>query len=391
MPAAAPPGGAELRLAALFPLSGPLALLGDECVRGVEMAVEERNAAGGLLGRPLRLLRADVTEAAQAQAEARRLTTLPAAERPALLFGTLDSQLALAASQAAEVAGLPFVELAAAADALTERGFRLLFRTCPRASEMAQTALEAVGPLAALLGAAAPAALRLAILHEEAPGPQALAATLEARLRDAGLTLALRTGSATQPPAEIAAAVRRLRAAETEVLLHCGRGTDAVALFRALREEGWRPRAVIGLGGGYALAETAQAVGPAEIEGTLLADLPQPRIEERFAPGVAAFAEAYRRRYGAEMRSGHSLAAHAGALAVFEAMQRAGATDPARLRAALLATDQPAGALANGWGLRFDERGQNARARTVLLQWRDGALATVHPAEAAVAPLTLRS
>jgi branched-chain amino acid transport system substrate-binding protein len=214
------------------------------------------------------------------------------------------------------------------------------------------------------------------------------------RLREADLTLALRSGYAPQaPPAEMTAAARRLRAAECQVLLHCGRGTDAVALFRALREEGWRPRVVLGLGGGYGLADTAQAIGP-EIEGTLLADLPQPRVEERFAPGAAAFAEAYRRRYGAEMRSGHSLACYSGAQVAFEAAQRAGgaaAADPARFRAAMQATDLPAGALPNGWGARFDERGQNARARTVLMQWREGGrLVAVMPAEAAVAPLVVR-
>lgn len=38
----------------LFPLSGANALLGDEAARGLELAIEERNAAGG---RPIRLIR----------------------------------------------------------------------------------------------------------------------------------------------------------------------------------------------------------------------------------------------------------------------------------------------------------------------------------------------
>ncbi|MBX9699535.1 MAG: ABC transporter substrate-binding protein, partial [Acetobacteraceae bacterium] len=322
-----------------------------------------------------------------AGAEARRLAGLAGAERPVALFGTLDGQLALAASQAAELAGMPFVELAAGLDALTERGFRLLFRTCPRATELASTVLEAVQPIAAALGGA-PMALRLGLLHDDAPSPQALADTLEARFRDHGLNLAARVGYRAQPPGEVAAAVRRLRAVETEVLIHCSRGANPLPLFRALREEGWRPRAHVGLGGGYSLGDTAAAVGP-ELDHTLLGDLPQPRIDERFAPGIVGFLEVYRRRYGAAPRSGHSLACYGGALAVLEAVQRAGATDPGRLRTAMLATDLPLGALPNGWGARFDERGQNGRARTVMLQWREGVLTTVLPPEAAVAPLAL--
>lgn len=384
-PAAA--SAAETRFAALFPLSGPLALAGDECARGVEMAAEERSAAGGLLGRPIRIQRVDVTEPAQAQAEARRLAGLQGADRPAALFGTLDGQLALAASQAAELAGMPYLELVAGADALTERGFRQVFRACPRATELASTALEAVPPIAALLHTT-PSALRIGLLHDDAMSPQALADTLEARLKELGYTLSARAGYRAQPAGEVAAALRRLRAAETELLVHCSRGATPLPVFRALREEGWTPRAHLGLGGGYALADTAQALGP-ELDFTLLGDLPQPRIDDRFAPGVGGFGEAYRRRYGAEPRSGHSLACYAGALLFFEAIQRGGGSDAARIRTAILATDQAVGSLPNGWGARFDERGQNGRARTVLLQWRGGVLETVLPAEAAVAVLAL--
>lgn len=382
-------GAAELRFGALFPLSGPQALLGDECFRGIEMATEERNAAGGVLGRQVRLLRADVTDAAQAQAEARRLASLTGPERPVALFGTLDTQLSLAASQAAELQGMPYLELVAPGNAVTERGFQLLFRTCPRAAALARTALEAVAPLADLLGTPE-VSLRLAILHADAPGPQALAEALEARIRDSGLTLAARAGYGAQP-SEIGAAVRRMRSSEAQVVLHAARGADTVPFFRALQEEGgWQPRAVIGLGGDYMLRETARSVGPA-FEATLVADLPQPEVAERFAPAMPAFADAYRRRYGADMRSGHSIACYAGALLCYEALQRAGGAEPARLRAALLATDVPERGLANGWGARFDERGQNLRARPVLQQWREGRLLAVGPAEAAVASLAVRS
>jgi len=377
----------ELRFAALFPLSGPLALLGDESFRGLEMATEERNAAGGVLGRPIRLIRTDVADAAQAQAEARRLAA-PGSERPVALFGTLDTQLSLAASQAAELQGLPYLELVAPGDAVTERGFRLLMRACPRAADLARTALDAVPALADLLGEA-PSALRLAILHADAPSPQALATALEGRIREAGLTLAERAGYAGQPP-ETTAAVRRLKAADVQVVMHAARVADALPFFRVLQEEGWRPRAVIGVGGGYMLRETAQAIGPG-FEATLVADLPQPDIEERFAPGMPAFAEAYRRRYGADMRSGHSMACYSGGLLFYDALQRAGSTDPARYRAAILATDIQEGGLPNGWGARFDEHGQNTRTRPVLQQWRGGKLLTVRPMEAAVAPMVVRT
>ena len=37
------------------------------------------------------------------------------------------------------------------------------------------------------------------------------------------------------------------------------------------------------------------------------------------------------------------------------------------------------GTTANGWGLKFDESGQNIRAELYIIQWRDGKLITVFP------------
>jgi branched-chain amino acid transport system substrate-binding protein len=390
----APAQAGELRLGAIFPLSGPLALLGDESYRGLEMAVEERNEAGGVLGRALRLLRADAPDVEKAQAEARRLSAPAggagaASERVAMIFGTHDSTLSLAASQVAELAGTPFVELTATADQVTERGFRLLARTCPRTSDMARLAVEAVPELIAPLQSTPPGALRIAVLTDDDTQGQAIGAALEARIKEAGLNLVERATQPTQV-AEMAALVRRLQGADTHLVLHAGQQDDATHLFRGFREAGWWPRMVLGLGGGYGLRETAQAVGPA-FEGTMVVDLPQGEIADRAAPGARAFAEAYRKRYGADPRSGHSLAAHVGARLALDALQRAGGPDPAKFRAAMLSTEVAKGGLANGWGARFDERGQNLRAQPLLMQWREGGrLLAVHPADAAVAPARAR-
>jgi branched-chain amino acid transport system substrate-binding protein len=383
---APPPGAApaanEIRLGAIFPLSGGLALLGDESFRGLELAAEERNAAGGLLGRPIRLVKADAADPTQAVTELRRLLTT---ERVAAAFGTYASDLSFAATQVAELEGLPFFELGAIADPITERGFRNLFRLCPRASDFAR---DSVGLIPEALAAAwsTPAdALRIAILHEDGLYGQTVSSLQESQIRARGLTQVEKLGYSARS-VDLVPMLQRLRAVGADVVLHTGYQNDIVLFYRGMRGAGWRPRMVIGAGAGYSLTDTAQSIGP-EFNGTLNVDFTQFAVNETTAPGVQAFAELYRRRYGSEPRSGHSLANHVGARLVMDALQRAGGLERDRIRAVLMATDVTVGTTANGWGARFDEKGQNLRAWPLVAQWQGAKLLTVLPPEAAVAPL----
>jgi branched-chain amino acid transport system substrate-binding protein len=385
-----PAQAAELRLGAVFPLSGPLALLGDESFRGLELAVEERNGAGGALGRQIRLVRADAPDDAAAAAEMRRLTAGP--DRVAAAFGSFASSIALPASQIAEAASIAWFELGAIGDAVVERGFRGLFRASPAATDFAAVAIEGVIELLAPAMGVAPDALRLAIAHEDAAGGQSVAAAQEALARIRGLALVERAIYAPRA-ADLNALVQRLRGQEADVVLHTGAPGDELLLFRALRDAGWRPRMVIGTAGGYGLAETARSIGDALL-GAMSADWTPFAVNERHAPGARAFAEAYLRRYGAEPRSGHSLACFVGARIFLEALHRAGGTERDRVRAAVQALDIAEGTTATGWGARFDERGQNLRAKPVLCQWQAGQQAMVQaaiwPGPAAVATVATR-
>lgn len=383
--AVAQPAGESLRCGALFPFTGPFALLGDEHFRGLELAAEERNAAGGLLGKPIRLLKGDAADAAQAQAEVKRLM---GPERAVAVFGTCVSALSFAATQAAELQGVPYLELGAIADPITERGFRLLVRTCPRATDIGRLAVDTVADLLAPAWNRPAEAVRVAVLHEDSLHGQSVAAAEEAQLKARGMALLERVAYAARG-VDWAPILQRMREAGAEVLLHAGYQNDVLLLYRGLRELGWRPGMLIGAGAGYSLADTAHAIGP-DIEGTLTVDVPPFEVSDRFAPGVRPFLEAYRRRYGSDPRSGHSLANYVGARAAFEAIQRGAGTDRDRIRAALAATDLAEGGTANGWGIRFDDKGQNTRARPLLQQWQGGRLLAVAPAEAAVAALRTR-
>jgi branched-chain amino acid transport system substrate-binding protein len=372
-----PPERPDLPIGMLFPFSGALALFGDESFRGLELATRERNTAGGLLGRQVRLVRAEGAEPAQAAAEVKRLIET---EKVAAVFGSFSSALAIAASQVSDRAGVPYFELDAIADMLTRRGLKYLFRSCPTASAYAAATIDSVTDVLAQLWGVAPATLRLATLStDEVQGSEVAAAQAKlCGLR--GLTLVDKiTYLATA--LDFGSVIQRLRGAGIDVVLHSGQGSDVLTFQRALRQAGWRPRMVLGAGAAHTLVETAGALGEG-LEGTLAVDVTPYRIAPACVPDAADIAASYQQNFGAPPRSGHSLACFLGARFFYDAIARAGSLDHDAIRTAVLSTDIDA-----GWGVRFDETGQNLRARSVLSQWQRGVLVAVAPAEAAVAPV----
>jgi branched-chain amino acid transport system substrate-binding protein len=286
-----------------------------------------------------------------------------------VIFGSVGTAAALAAGMAAETLDTLYVEVVTPTDALTERGARLFIRPVPRA---AAYGVQAAGALTRFLPARLnlPAdALRVAVLHESGGAAEAIGLACEAQLREAGLAVVERLSHVPRT-SEMPALAQRLRAAGIAVLLHAAGEGDAAALLRAMEEAGWRPRALIGVGSAWALA---QAPG---LEGSFALDVPPIASAEAWATGAQPFAEAYQRRWGAAPRSGLSLAAFAVARPVLATPQRA----------TLAALDVAEGGLANGWGFRLDERGQNGRAQPVLMQWRQGRPVAVWPEEAAFTP-----
>lgn len=381
----ATPASAQVKVGALYPFSGGLALLGDESFRGLEIAIEERNAAGGLKGQKLEIIKGDAVDPNQAVGEARRLTSV---EKVPVIFGTYSSSLSLAATQVAELAGVPYFELGAISDPITERNFKNIYRSNPTARDFANRMVDAV------IDAIAPAlnvdfkTLKVAIAHEDSLYGQTVAGYQTARAKEKGLTL-VETLPYSAKSVDLTPVILRLKSASVDVVLQTSYQNDTVLFFRQMKEQGFKPKAMIGAGGGYSLRDTMVAVGAENIEGALNFDFTQYRTNPKAAPGVDTFVQKYQAKYGTAPRSGHSLANYMGALVFLDAMAASPDLKAASVRAAIMKVDIPVGGTATGWGVKFNEAGQNTRATPFLMQWQGGELVTVFPAEAAVAKMKM--
>lgn len=375
-----------LPFGALYPFSGMLSLFGDESFRGLELATDERNAAGGLFARPIKLIKGDAVDPTAAAVEVKRLI---GPEKVSAVFGSFSSPLVIAASQATELAGIPYFELGAICDPVLERGFRLLFRSCSSATMLAALSVDTVTEtLAAQWGMTRPpqrANLRIAILHEDGLYGSTVGGLQLARLKDRNLPAIDKLSYSAAAP-DLANAVQRLRGADVAVVLHTGFQSDTVMFYRQMQQAGWLPRMVVGAGGGYSIADTATGVGPT-FDGTLNVGFPPYATNPDSAPGLREVESAYERKYGAKPRGGHSLANYVGAKLFLDALARVGNLDKDKVRDAVQGIDVPLGGAANGWGGRFDDKGQNTLALPVVSQWHGGVLRTVLPAEASVTTL----
>lgn len=101
-------------------LSGQSAKSGEAITRGLEIAIDEINAAGGVLGKKLELVRRDdESNPAKGLLAARELVQK---EKAAALFGGIDTPVSLAIVPFANQAKVPFVGVWAAGTGITRNG-----------------------------------------------------------------------------------------------------------------------------------------------------------------------------------------------------------------------------------------------------------------------------
>ena len=120
-----------VKLGALMPLTGGLQAYGESCLNGVKMAVDEVNAAGGLLGEPVELKVGDTqTKAQPALDAAKKLVSI---EGVAGMIGALSSGNTIPVAQSVAAAyGVPMVSPASTAPTITDLADSdFLFRTVP--------------------------------------------------------------------------------------------------------------------------------------------------------------------------------------------------------------------------------------------------------------------
>jgi len=374
----------EYKLGVLEPLTGNLAAQGKLHLEGYEMMRDLINTEfGGVMGRKLVLVVGDAPDPTAAASEARRLATR---EGVKVITGTFSSILCGAASEAAARQNVIYWETSCVDPRFTRRGLKNVFRTEIDGIGFGWYNIEFIAKYLAPKLGKKPSELRIAYIAEDSSyGQGATEAARERAKKEFGMQeVALEYYTYTTN--DLTPVILKLKQANPDVLHHIARDQDAILFWRQAREQNLEVKAVVHAGAtgygnpGFGKALGADSNGPFALlepgTGFILDQMrPEGQKIER------AFREAVKKKTGSDVPSGgHQLAA--GGLWLLKVVLDNAKTDELdKFRAAVMKMDIPVGSLINGWGVKFDESGQNSNERVqhYMLQWQNGELVTVWP------------
>ena len=381
-------GGAEepsgkavpFKVGAIYPLSGANALLGNQCLDAVQIAVDFVNEKGGVQGRPIELVSADAPDPTAAATEAGRLVDQVGVK---VVFGSLASGNALAIAGVTDKSGVVLVESGGIADALTDSNFKYVYRILDKGGLRGAVGAEYVGTSITETLGIAPADAKVFIIHEESSYGESVANGAEAKVKEMGMQLVGRAHYNTTIT-DMSALVLQIKQAKPDVLLTVNYVNDAILLVDTLKQLQAMPKVFMGLGAGTTDPNFAMTVGT-DSDGFFCTDMPTNLPldvfeDEEMRATVEAFREAFLAK-NSHLKNA-SIAAEAAFAGAYTFLNNilpnaADLDDPETIRTAALETKLDMTTLGFGWDLGED--GQNYAAGANINQWQSGSVVTVAP------------
>ncbi|RME47105.1 MAG: hypothetical protein D6791_06645 [Chloroflexi bacterium] len=357
-----PTDSGPIRIGIVTPISGSLARFGQAHLQGYDIALQEINAAGGVLGRPLKLIFED-DESAPEQAAA-AVEKLATEDQVPLIIGAYSSSATLLAAGMAERFQVPLIVPTAAADEITRQGYRWIFRIAAPSQIYTQTILDFMDQI--------DNPKRLAIVFENTGFGTSVAEAAERQARARGIPVAAyhayRAGSTDFRPL-----LEEVKASRPDAVLFVSYLDDAVSLMKQSQAVDFNPPMFTAAGAGFGLPDFPQLAGPAA-EYTISVTQWTP---DAHWPGVPDFSRRFREKYG-YLPQYHSAEAYTALHVAADALRRAGTLTRPAVRDALRNTN-----LTTIFGdIRFDEHGQNHHPMLVT-QIINGQFVTVYPTDVA--------
>lgn len=315
-------GDDVIRVGEFASLTGKEATFGQSSHKGTLLAIEELNAAGGVLGKKIELIYEDNRSTPGESATiAKKLITR---DRVVALLGEVASGRSLEAAPIAQDNGVPMITPASTNPQVTQTGdyiFRVCFTDPFQGRLLAEFARRTLGAqrIAVFSDVAAPYSVGLAQFFREpfvAAGGEIVS---EQRY----------TGGDKDFRAQLTA----IKAANPDAIFIPGYYTDVGLIVAQARQLGI-DIPLFG-GDGWEAPELLEIAGAQALEGTYYSTHFSP---ENTDPAVQQFVAAFKAKYGGETPDAMAALGYDSAMVLADAIRRAGTTDGPAIREALAAT-----------------------------------------------------
>jgi len=341
---------ATIKIGHYASLTGSESTFGVSTDNGIKLAIDEINAAGGVLGRQLELITYD--NQGKPNETATVVTRLCTQDHVTALIGEVASGRSMIGAPIAQRYGVPMISPSSTNPDVTREGdmiFRVCFIDPFQGLVCAKFANERGWQRAAVL------------FNREAPYSTGLADNFKSAFTELGGTIVTEQAYAAGDP-DFGAQITAIANSEADVIFIPGYYTEVGAIARQVRARGITAP-MLG-GDGWDSAELANTAGEA-INGSFFSNH---YSHEETREAVQTFVSKYQERFGA-VPDGLAALGYDALLITVDAIKRANSTDGAAIAAALAATQNFPAVTGN---ITIDAD-RNASKSAVILELRDGA------------------
>jgi branched-chain amino acid transport system substrate-binding protein len=350
-----PPPPMVVKIGSVAPLTGGIAHLGKDNENGARLAIDEANASGvSLGGKKVKfelMSEDDQSDPKVGNTVAQKLVDAKVAG----VVGHLNSGTTIPASAIYNTAGLPMISGSATNPALTEQGFKGVFRVVGRDDQQ--------GPAVAnyLVGQTKPKTV--AVIDDATAYGEGLANEVEKTLKAAGVKVLPRE-KGTDKTVDWKAVLTKVKGKKPDAVFYGGMDATGGPLLKQARE--LKMTAVFAFGDGACTDKMAELAGPAA-EGLLCsqAGIPVQAAGKKFL-------DAYKAKFKVDPIL-YSPFTYDAANLLIAAMKKADSPDPAKYLPALAASDY-SGASGN---IKFDEKGDRKDAEMTIFTLKEGKITPV--------------
>lgn len=238
--------GEPIRIGAIYALSGNNAAIGTNILRGIDFAVEDINAAGGVGGRPIEIIRGDTQgDSKVARSVAERLITQ---EKVHAIVGCHQSTLTEIVFEVCEQYKIPMITAISTVDSISSHNYEYCFRLCPMNSLYLENMFMYMRDQAEKTGNEVKT---IAVFADDSMIGQEAIRCAEIYAPQYGMEIVEKI-QYRQGAAELTDEILALKEADADAVLAESYVSDAILLMKTMQEQNYQPPILIAKANGFA-------------------------------------------------------------------------------------------------------------------------------------------